>query len=967
MKRILSPSILLLLSVLFSLNVLSQEYDFQHLTTVDGLSHNEVRKIVKDSEGFLWLGTQNGLSRYDGYKFKVYKASNSDTTSLIRGDKIYALGASLKKIWVGSTRGLSIIDARTGKVLDSEIPNGAVKELKTSFIYSIVSDAKDAVWLSSQAGNFIINAVDYSSIEILKGYYVYSFIEGLEGNMWIGTNKGVVLYSSKTQKILETYGEIGHVEDFYIDKFGVLWAAAGNGVYRFVAEKNHFHRIFSKHRINAINESKTGDLLFSSYGGGLIVYSRTTESFYRLSANPKNQGSLSSNDLYDVLVDKEGLIWAGTQEGLDVCDWTRHRFKKLIHDPDNANSLGNNFVQTIYKDKEGAFWFGTRDAGLDRVLFEDFNYKKPIYEHFPSDLTDEEALWGSYISDVHEDDKNRKWIASWGNGLNLYDKKKKTFRHFTHNPDNPNSIASNQVISILEDHLGRIWLGTLGGLSLLIENEDGKITFRNFYHDKYNSKSLIINSIFKVYQDSKNRIWIGMNDGGLSLMHESTIGDIWFENFVHDSNDIHTINSNEVFVVFEDSKKRIWIGTSSAGMNLLLEEVDAKTGEIKYSFKRYSEENGLSDNEVNSLLEDAEGKLWIATNKGFSHFNPETENFINYTTYDGVLKGKFRKNSALKNTDGTLFFGGTAGINYFNPDKFRRNEVEPNPQFTELYLDAQRIEVGQKIEGVPVIKEALNSGTTLQIPSSYNRFKIHFTALSFASPLRNQFQYKLEEIDSDWKSAQTDNLSASYFDLPGGTYKFSLRVANNDGLWNSNPIYLNVVVASSFLGIVLENSGLLIAICTLILIGFIFKYRKRISKVKRKQVAITKNTKEKNIDEHINEENKRIVTQLIACMEIEKLYMNPLLNLQLLADRLTITSNQLSLVLNECVGSSFYDFVNSYRVEEVKNRLNDPKYKNQTLLAISGDCGFNSKSAFNRIFKNFTGKTPSQFQKELKK
>lgn len=951
-----------LLGVLIPINILSQTYEFQHITTIDGLSHNEVRKIVKDSYGYLWLGTQSGLSRYDGIDFEVYKASNSDLSHHIHGDKIYSLAASSKKIWVGTTTGLSIINSNTGAVLDNELPDEKFSQLKTSFINCIISDTNDDVWLSSGAGNFMINTSSYALTEILKGYSIFSFKEIANGNMWIGTNKGVILYNTGLQQIIETYSGPGHVENFYIDKFGILWTASGSGIYRFIPEKNRFLNMFSAHGVNAIAEAKNGDMLFSSYGDGLVVYSRNDEKFYGLSSDPKNQKSLSSNDLYDILLDREGLVWVGTQEGLDVYDWTRSRFSELIHDPDNLNSLSNNFIQGIYKDKENSFWFGTRDKGVDRVLFNKGSYKEPIFEHIFPDVSDKDKLWGNTISSIYEDQKNRFWIASLGRGVNLYNKKEKTFQHFTKDIDNPNSIASNQVMSILEDHKGRIWFGTLGGLSLMQEGIDSEISFRNFYSQKYDNGSLNLNAIFKVFQDSKKRIWIAMNRGGIGLMHEEKDGRIWFERFMHSNKNEKSISSDEVFIIFEDSKKRVWFGTSSGGLNLLIEETQNETNEIKYSFKRYTENEGLSDNEVNSILEDGSSKLWVATNKGFSHFDPETEEFVNYTTYDGVLKGKFRKNSAYKNSDGTMFFGGTAGVNYFNPDKFVKNKVKPKPRFTSLFLDGKKIESEQKIDNKIVFNEELSSGTTISLSEKYNRFEIHFTALSFASPLRNKYKYKLEDVDIDWIETTNDNLKASYFDLPGGEYKFLLKAANNDGLWNAKPIYLNVSVKSTFLGTILKNKGILLLIGSVLIFGLGFGFRKK--KIEQR-IAKLKITKEKKIDQNKVEENKLVVDKLMESMETEKLYMNPLLNLQLLADKLNITPNHLSLVLNDCVGNNFYDFINSYRVDEVKRRLVDPKYKNQTLLSISGDCGFNSKSAFNRIFKNFTGKTPSQFQKEL--
>lgn len=947
-----------ILGLIASNNSYAQHYKFHHITTVDGLSHNEVRKIVKDSEGFLWFGTQNGLSRYDGYSFKVYKNSILDSTT-IRGDKIYALEASSNIVWVGTMTGLSLINSKTGKVIDHDIPEIESLKLHATSINSIYAATDNTVCIASKTGNYIIDSENFSSEKILESYKIHSFESAANGNIWIGTEKGVLLYNINDYKILQLYKDTEGFEDLYTDKFGVLWGASYDGVFRFVPEKNRFIKMYGKHRVGAIAEANNGDMLFPSYGSGMLVYSREDETFYNLESNPNEHSSLSSNDLYDVFVDDEGLVWLGTQEGLDLYDWTRHRFEKLQHAPDDLNSLSNNFIQAIYKDKRNNFWFGTRDKGIDRVHFKGEDFKQPVFEHFYPNVKEEDALWGNYISDFHEDMKGRFWIATMGEGLNLYQRDENKFYHFTYNSSNSKSIISNQVASIFEDHKGRLWLGTLGGLSLMEESKDGGISFKNFYHDKYDNSSIGLNSVFKVFQDSDKRIWLGINNGGLNLVHEDTTGKISFERFIHDVNDQNSLSSNEVFVIFEDSNKRIWVGTSSAGLNLLIEEEGSETDKIKYSFKRYTEIEGLSDNEVNSILEDGDGKLWIATNKGFSHFDPENETFVNYTTYDGVLKGKFRKNAAYKNPDGTLFFGGAAGINFFNPDHFKRNQVAPKPYFISLFIDGKEVAPNQKVDNNVVLKDPLISGTTINLPSSYNRFEIQFTALSFASPLKNQFLYKLEGLDTDWLPITHGDLKVNYSDLEGGNYRFHLKAANNDGVWNKTPIYIDVNVASSFLAKVTSKLGYVFIIVFLGSIMYIVWYKNK-NRSKKRTIQ-----KERNSNSNIKEEYELLIKKLKACMTKEELFLNPTLSLQQLSNKLDVSSNQLSMILNDYVGKNFFDFINYYRVEEVKRRLVDPKYKNQTLLSISGECGFNSKSAFNRIFKNLTGKTPSQYQKDL--
>jgi AraC-like DNA-binding protein len=551
------------------------------------------------------------------------------------------------------------------------------------------------------------------------------------------------------------------------------------------------------------------------------------------------------------------------------------------------------------------------------------------------------------------------WIATMGNGLYLINEKRNVYRHFLHDKRNEKSIASISVRAIMEDHLGRVWFGTGAGLSLLEDQNADDYTFDNLGYSKFNSNSLPFNDIYSVFEDSQHRIWIGTNRGGLSLLQEIGASKS-FLRFSHNPSDPKSISNDEVFVIFEDTQNRVWFGTSAGGLNLLKEDgkQDVNNG---YYFQSYTESEGLSDNEINAILEDDEGDLWIATNTGFSEFNINSETFTNYSTYDGVLKGKFRKNARWKTKDGTLFFGGASGINYFHPKDFKFNKIVPNSVFLDLYIDGKVIEIGQSLDGSVVLGEPLSSGSEVRLPGKDNRFQIEFASLSYTSPFRNQYAYKLEGKDEAWRYTTGKDPNARYSDLKPGSYRFSLKASNNDGVWNDEPIYLDIKVIPSFLDRDLVKIGVGILFLTTIVLG-ILVFRK----IKNRTLDSDPNPKNKKairtIDPEMDEENLKKVRELNALMETEKVFLDSELSLSQLAERIDVSTNHLSMLLNDYIGKNFYDYINNFRVEEVKHRLKDPHYQKQTLSSIGGDCGFNSKSAFNRIFKNLTGKTPSEFQ-----
>ncbi|SNZ00813.1 two-component regulator propeller domain-containing protein [Flagellimonas pacifica] len=942
----------------FPLFLQGQDYKFHHFTTVEGLPHNEVRKIAKDSTGFFWFGTQNGLSRYDGYKFKTYKHSSGDENT-IAGDKIISLAASANHLWVGTLSGLSAIDTKTYKV--KPLPK-VTQKIGSAAIWMLFVDSNNNTWLSTEKGNYIIDNESLEIKEVLPEYNLACIGKGLKSILWIGTDKGMLKYDLNLRSVLNKY-EMGSfsvfsLDDIYSDSDGATWATLNNNIFRYQPERDRFLNVYTSGSLNTISQFKES-ILFGSYGNGLVEYNKSTGEFATLRADPTDQFSISSNDIYQVFADNDNYVWVGTQEGLDYYDFSRHRFKSLRHLPGNSNSLRNNFVQSIYQDEENVFWIGTR-SGIDRVLF----YKGYIdskVEHFVLEGAIFEELNNAYVTDIHKDTTEKMWFATLDEGLFSYDLKTNLLRRFVPNENDGLSIPSISVRSIMEDAKGRLWLGTGEGISLIHKNES-TVSFENFQFPESEKDSTIIGDVFSIFQDSKKRIWVGHNNGGVGLLQEKN-GEHSFKRFRHDSSNPKSLSNDAVFVIFEDSKQRIWFGTSENGLNLLMEPNGLEKDPL--FFKRYTEADGLSDNEVNGLLEDKTGNLWIATNKGLSKFNVLEETFTNYVTYDGVSKGKFRKNACWKTKDGMLFFGGTSGINYFDPDNLEDSLMAPSPVFTSLSIDGNEIEVGEEMDNTVVLSQPLRKGAEIRLSGDENRFDLAFSALSYTSPLRNQYAYKLEGHDEEWKYVTGENPHVSYAKLTPGSYRFYLKTSNNYGVWSKEPIHLDFIVKASFYNSKLVKVGVfvLLAIAAFLAILVYLKTRKNKRLIKsgikpRKKVV-------KTVDPEMDQENKNLVGRLNEEMQKNHMYLDPNLNLGQLAEKLDISANHLSMLLNDYVEKNFYDFINYYRVEEVKRRLANSSYDNQTILSIGVDCGFNSKSAFNRIFKNITGKTPSQYKNEV--
>ncbi|MBC7000373.1 two-component regulator propeller domain-containing protein [Cytophaga sp. FL35] len=947
MRRYSTLVLLFSLTTLFK--VFGQEYPFKHLTTVDGLSHNEVRKIVKDSRGFLWFGTQNGLNRFDGYRFKQFKHIPNDSTTIV-DNRIFSMAATKGKLWVGTVSGLSVLDVQSLAVVQTD---RLAKELEGKNILQLFSDGEKTVWASTETHNYIIDTKSLTLQEILPGYRVVSLALGLNKQLWIATDKGILKFDSSTQKVISNYGlpdfNAYALDELYTNEYGEVWVTKGSKIYRYQSERERFLEVFEGKPMNAIAENGSGELFFGSYSGGLVNYSRKTGVLTTFVADPYKNTSISSNDVYDVFIDEEDVIWVGTQEGLDYFDPSRNRFQRIVQDPNNEQSLGSNFIQAIYQDEKGVFWLGTRDDGINTMRLDNANETPKINRLKFTDSVFK-PLNNAYITFIHKDRKGRVWIGTMAQGTFLWNTKTGQKYRFTPKIKDSTSIASASVRTVLEDSKGQIWLGTAKGISRFVEKDSITPSFENF------GENTTANGwdVYTLLEDEQHRIWIGSNRGGLGLLSQEN-GKVAIERFVHDPSNPNSLSNDEVFVLFQDARGHLWVGTSGGGLNLVVEHA-----ENRISFKHFTDKNALLDNEVNAILEDDYGKLWVATNTGFSVIDSLMQRSSNYTTYDGVLKGKFRKNAQWKTKDGRLFFGGTAGINHFDPKDFILDTTVVTPLISELWIDGKEVRIGGQTDNDLVLSEPLDFGTTVELPNGKNRFELKLATTSYTSPNRNLFRYRLEGVDTDWKYTSGEQPEARYADLEVGSYHFKLEVGNSPGKWHKNsvPFIINVQKGNgnsiTSLWYLFAGLSLLLVTCV---IYFIRPFKSKKVELVEKPVLPT------TIVTLSNEENEKI-QELKDLMDKNKLYLSHDLSLGNLSEHLQISANQLSYLLNEHIGKNFYDFINHYRVEEVKQRLRDSSYKGQTLSSIGLDCGFNSKSTFNRIFKNATGLTPSEYQKE---
>ena len=794
----------------------SGNIEFDHYTTNEGLSNGYVGAILHDSKGFIWIGTANGLNRFDGITFKTYYSDIKDATS-ISGSEVTALVEdSLANIWVMTSNGLCVYDRKKDRFSRKAMRvNGVI--VNNSFLYSCIIDSKGFLWASSSSSGIIrfkiynnplisdtiIDVELYSLAEddsdSTRKNNVFSFVEDENNKIWL---------ASQSKHL------------FYFD----------NQLNRFLSKQINHPEVtnFSNKRKSLLKDS-AGNFYISIEGNGLLEWDREKDDFRLYKPNGTNTGP-NGRVLATLAEDKDGLIWIGDRnaEGISIFDKKTLKFIYCQADEFDPYSLNTNKINCIYQDRTGSMWvggiIGVNKYSPGKLKFKRFfsNPNIPGKLSFNNTLSFAESKTG----DV--------WIGTDGGGLNKLDRKTGVFTSYSDNSSDRNSLSSNAVISICEDHEGVLWMGTYhGGLARL---KNGK--FDAFYPDPANPYSISDRNIWYVFEDSKNNLWVGTLTSGLELFDRKTgrfyhynlkegdstslrinsirqlyedsnqnlyiVGnqgvsiidlkaydfsesqpDIKFRNLVHHENR-NSLSSNDVYCVKEDNEGNLWFGTLGSGMDKL----DLTTGK----FTNYSTKDGFPGNSVTSILVDDLNYLWLATDKGLVKFNPETKEVVVFDQKDG-LQNTSLKSWAIKTKDGEMFFGGPDGFNSFFPEKIIHNQNKNKPPvvITGLKVFNKPVEINEQFNGRVLLANDISETNELVLTYRENYFSFEFNALDFTAPEKNSYAYTMEGFDDEWIQSGTKR-EANYTNLDPGEYTFRVKASNNDGVWNEEGTSIKIIV-----------------------------------------------------------------------------------------------------------------------------------------------------------------------------
>jgi signal transduction histidine kinase/ligand-binding sensor domain-containing protein len=746
---------------------------FRKLSNPQNLSHVRVESIVQDAQGFMWFGTWNGLNRYDGYKFKLFKHEAGDPNSL-SSVYVYALFKDHSgNLWVGTDGFLDRFHPETESFTHYKVDKPATNQL-SSIVIHISEDSGGMLWLSTRNGLFRLDpntgelknyVHDPADPFTLADSEIRSTGEDRKGNFWVATSRTLDEFDKQTGKVKGhiLVGESGIGLWFHEDRFGVFWVICGSL-------------------------------------GQIATLDRKTNRLTRYEYEWK-MGPAQANQAYSMLEDSNGTMWFGTAAaGLMKFDRQNHCFFSYRHDPADTETIGDNHVIALFEDREGNIWTGFHQeepnyfpirplpfenltrlmrssqyelSGLVTAIYQDgrdevwLGVNRQLY-HVNRKTGEVLPFKGVDNSDVYSiipDGPDVLWFGNAYPGLLRYNVKTGERRGYRHNPNDPTTLCSGVIDHLLIDRQETLWAATFDGLCQL----DSSTNRFTKYTPAPESRGL---NYYVIGQTPDGGLWLGGNLG----LHRFDPQTKTFSVYTHHPEDPTSISDDHVNAVFFDRSGSLWAGTQNG-----LDKFDPATR----TFKSYDQRYGMSGTVVSCILEDSRGTLWMSTNAGISTFNTKTEHFSNYTAADGLpgpdLTGT---GTCYKSSRGEMFFAGFSGATAFFPDKVIETPYVPHPVLTDFRLFGSSVIAGPHSP----LKTAINRTSAIQLSHSENILSIEFSALSYLNPETNRYRYKLDGIDKGWREVRSDERLASYSTLPEGNHTFRLEAATSRGPWSPDVV-----------------------------------------------------------------------------------------------------------------------------------------------------------------------------------
>ncbi|MFC5412107.1 two-component regulator propeller domain-containing protein [Larkinella bovis] len=823
---------------------------FKHITTNDGLSQNNVTCILQGRQGFMWFGTQDGLNRYDGYTFTVYRNDPKNPAS-ISHSFIRALYEDRQgRLWVGTEDGgLNLFDRETNGFTTFQRTADKQRGLSHNQVTTIRQDQQGYLWVGTFGGGvnrfdpvrqtFTHFTHDPARPGSLGNDFVNDLLVDTDGHIWVATEGGLDEFDATTQTFRHFITNpadphsLSHnnVMALLEDTQKRIWVATeGGGLNLLNPDQKTFTRFqynpknantIGHNDVISLEEDSGGNLWVGTRNGGISIISRNLSTVTRCPYSETNPEGLNNGSIYSLCRDRKGDMWVGTYSGgINFYDREPRKFELYERDRYSDNSLSNNNVLSIWEDHEGFLWLGTDGGGLNRL-----DQKTNRFTWFFHQASDPHSIGSDFVMCVYEDQDHNLWTGNYKGGLSVRRKNTNGFINFP-KTGGPDGISHESICAITEDRDGNLWLGTLGTGVSRYEKKTG--TFTHFRPNPERAGSLSHGLIRSLYCDRRGTLWVGTEGGGLNRF-DARSGT--FSVYRYNRNQPGSLSNNFVNSVYEDTGGTLWIGTDS-GLN----QFDPKTG----LFRTYRQQDGLPNEVIQGIAEDSHKNLWISTNKGVCKFNVRTRAVRTYGISDGLQGNSFNRRAVFVGRQGEIFFGGTNGMNRFYPDSLRDNAAKPPVFITDFQLFNKSVVIGAPDSP---LRKSITETTELTLAYWQSVFTLKFAALNYSLPEKNQYAYQLQGFDHDWHYVGNVR-TATYTNLDPGEYMFRVKASNNDGVWNEQGTALSIIITPPFWKTWwFRTAGVL-----LLLLGAYGLYRYRVKTIQAQKAALEKEVGERTAE-----------------------------------------------------------------------------------------------------------------------
>ena len=771
---------------------------FDHITSEEGLSQSSVIAMLQDQVGFMWFGTQDGLNRYDGDRFTVYRHDPKDPSTLPDSSILALHEDASGKLWIGTEAGgLSAWDPETETFTNFRHDPDDERSLSSNRVRAISRNPNGSLWIGTFDSG--LNLFDPATGEVTRFRHdpqnsrslvddrIRTLMSDRLNNLWIGTMGGLEVYDRSSESFIHYRHDPDNpatlsddrVLSILEDRDGVMWVGTYNGLNRFVRATTAFEHFvndtedptsLSGNRVRSLFEDRQGRLWIGT-DGGLSLWHKESGTFTSYRNLPSDPGSLSSDQVMSLFQDRGGVLWIGTSvAGVNKWNSIAWSLAHYNHDPSNPEGLASSTVLAFSEDADGRLWIGTFDRGLDRL-----DRTTGEFEHFRHDPADGTSLGTDRVTALLHDRDQVLWVGTATRGLDRFDAPTETFTHYLHDPSREDSLGSNAVMTLFEDSRRTLWIGTYGaGLSRL--HRPGK-SFSHWRHDPADEHSLSHDQVSCLTEDAASNLWVGTFGGGLNRFDHRTGK---FLRFRSDPTHLDGLSHDIVTTLHVDPTGVLWVGTQGGGLDRLRKVNEASQ---VATFRNYSEREGLPNQVVWGIRSEADEALWLATNLGLARFDLPSETFKTYDTSHGLQANEFSFGAHYASPGGEMFFGGLNGFNAFYPKRIESNKHKP-PLVLTSFL---------KFNRPADLEEPIHRASHVSLDYRDSVFSFEFAALDYTASEKNRYAYKLDGLTGDW--IDLGHLHrATFTNLDPGKYVLRVKGANSDGLWNENELTLDLTI-----------------------------------------------------------------------------------------------------------------------------------------------------------------------------